>query len=155
MNMRILYLVIGAWFVVWISWLLSVYSGLPDIIPTHFNAAGEVDGHDGKASIWMLPGIALFTVLMTLVLPQAAPSLINYPVKMTEENRARQYALMLQFLSGLSLIILALFTYISWITVRIATSGEANENLGLGVWLLLAPMFGWIFLYLYRSFSVK
>lgn len=155
MNMRILYLGIAVWFVAWITWLLSVYTGLPDVIPTHFNAAGEVDGHGGKGSLWMLPGIALFTVLITLGLPQAAPSLINYPVKITEENRERQYALMLQFLSGLTLIMMALFTYISWITVRIATSGEANADLGLGVWLLIAPMFLWIFISIYRSWSVK
>jgi len=155
MSMRILYLVMAVWFVAWITWLLSVYTGLPDIIPTHFNAAGEVDGHGGKGFLWTLPGVALFTVLVTLGLPQAAPSLINYPIKLTEENRERQYRLMMQFLSVLSLIMMALFTYISWITVRIARSGEANEDLGLGVWALLVPMFGWVFVYLYRSWSVK
>lgn len=155
MSMRILYLVIAVWFVAWITWLLSVYAGLPDIIPTHFNAEGEVDGHGGKGFLWTLPGVALFTVLVTLGLPQAAPSLINYPVKLTEVNRARQHGLMMQFLTGLSLILMSLFTFISWITVRIALTGEANEELGLGVWLLLAPMFGWIFFYLFRSWSVK
>ena len=153
--MRIQNIVIAVWFVAWMTWLLSVYAALPDIIPTHFNAEGKVDGHGGKGFLWTLPGIALFTVLVTLGLPQAAPTLINYPVKLTEENRERQYRLMMQFLSVLSLIIMALFTFISWITVRIALTGEANEDLGLGVWLLIAPMFGWIFVYLFRSWSVK
>ena len=48
----------------WISimaiWLLTIisYTNLPDIIPTHYNAEGDVDGFGGKRMILIEPFIA-------------------------------------------------------------------------------------------------
>ena len=40
------------------------WGSLPDQIPTHYNFAGEADKWGGKASIWLLPGSALFCYLL-------------------------------------------------------------------------------------------
>ncbi|HQN57285.1 MAG TPA: DUF1648 domain-containing protein, partial [Saprospiraceae bacterium] len=38
-------------------WILTIanYSNLPEIIPTHYNGAGQPDGFGGKANILTLP----------------------------------------------------------------------------------------------------
>jgi len=53
--------------VLWV-WIGTSYSNLPDSIPTHFNAAGEADNFERKASIVSLPIIAtLLYIGLTLL----------------------------------------------------------------------------------------
>ncbi len=40
------------------------YAGLPEVIPTHFDIHGNVDGESGKTVIWLLPCIAAFIHLL-------------------------------------------------------------------------------------------
>ena len=47
---------------------------LPDPVPTHWNAAGEVDGWTPKPwGVWLMPVITLGTFLVLLVLPFISP----------------------------------------------------------------------------------
>lgn len=47
---------------------------LPDPVPTHWNAAGEVDGWTPKPwGVWLLPLISLGTFMVLLVLPVISP----------------------------------------------------------------------------------
>ncbi len=41
-----------------ITYAVISYSELPDTIPSHFNAKGEVDGYSEKSMIWSLPAIS-------------------------------------------------------------------------------------------------
>lgn len=51
-----------------IAYLASIYGSLPDIVPTHFNHKGEVDGRGEKSTLWVLvafmTGISLFTYFL-------------------------------------------------------------------------------------------
>lgn len=38
---------------------LISYKALPDTIPTHFNAAGEIDGYNGRGSVFVMPVVSL------------------------------------------------------------------------------------------------
>ncbi len=64
-------------FVIFIA--LTIYSymavrGLPDIVPTHWNAAGQIDGYGSKwIPALLMPGIVLFNILLMLVLPKISP----------------------------------------------------------------------------------
>lgn len=50
------------------------YPALPDPVPTHWNAAGEVDGWTDKPwGVWLIPLITLATTAVMLVLPAIAP----------------------------------------------------------------------------------
>ncbi|WP_261510042.1 DUF1648 domain-containing protein [Chryseobacterium paludis] len=40
------------------------YAGLPDIIPTHFDAQGNINGYDHKKMIWVAPSISTFVFLI-------------------------------------------------------------------------------------------
>ncbi|MBT8062676.1 MAG: SdpI family protein [Gammaproteobacteria bacterium] len=47
---------------------------LPDPVPTHWNAAGEVDGWTPKPwGVWLLPVISMATFVVLLVLPVISP----------------------------------------------------------------------------------
>lgn len=53
------------------------YSSLPDVIPSHFNARGEIDGWSGKASAAFFPSIVGFLMLAILGPIQFFPKLWN------------------------------------------------------------------------------
>ena len=55
------------------------WSRVPDRIPTHWNAAGEVDGYGGRfVGLLLLPLTALGLYGMFLVLPLLDPGKTNY-----------------------------------------------------------------------------
>ena len=58
---------------------IALYPGLPDLIPTHWNAAGEVDGYMQKFwGVFLVPVLMLgFTTLLTFV-PRIDPKRANY-----------------------------------------------------------------------------
>ena len=70
MNMRFVYIGIGTIYLFWLVYLFIHFRSLPETIPVHFNALGEVDGWGSRATIWFLPGIGLFTTLLVLFVPQ-------------------------------------------------------------------------------------
>ena len=109
-------------------------------IPTHFGADGRADGWGGKGSLLMLPIMAaVLYAAMTLL--ERFPWIYNYPDEITGENAARQYKLGRLLLEWMKFIVIAVFLYLQWQTVRVAegTSG------GLGFWFLpvfLLALFG-------------
>jgi len=97
------------------SWILmagfvcfAIYAHytLPDTIPTHFDASGKVDGH--KASLLMLPIVALFTFLLLSIISRY-PHYCNYPVEITEWNAEFQYRNGLRLLRIIKLIMIVIF----------------------------------------------
>ncbi|TGE38495.1 SdpI family protein [Desulfosporosinus fructosivorans] len=55
------------------------YPSLPDKVPTHWNASGEVNGYGSKLfGAFGLPAISLATYLLYLVLPYIDPKRKNY-----------------------------------------------------------------------------
>ena len=69
------------------------WSKLPDTIPIHFDLKGNADGWGSKATIWLLPCIALFIYATMTLAAGLSPKHINYPVRITPENAERQYRL--------------------------------------------------------------
>jgi uncharacterized membrane protein len=59
---------------------LYVYKDLPEMIPTHWNFSGKVDGWSPKMPYaFMLPAISLAMLIMFAVLPKIDPRKENYP----------------------------------------------------------------------------
>lgn len=53
---------------------LVLWNDMPDIVPTHFNAAGEADDFGPKwINAFLLPGIAVITYLFLLFIPKIDP----------------------------------------------------------------------------------
>jgi uncharacterized membrane protein len=58
------------------SLLYSLYmsSRLPDVVPTHWGLTGKPDAYGPKwVNLFLMPGVILFMVLLTLVLPRISP----------------------------------------------------------------------------------
>jgi uncharacterized membrane protein len=66
----------GAWALILVSFLVTawLWPALPDIVPTHWNAAGQVDGYGPKWHLLLLgPGLITATLLLFLALPWLSP----------------------------------------------------------------------------------
>jgi uncharacterized membrane protein len=129
-----------------------IYSGsLPDKIPVHFNAAGEVDGYGSRATLWMLPVIG-FIMYAGMTVLEFFPHIYNYPVEITEENAATQYRLATRLIRILKTVILLIFSFISYKTIDTGL----GKTVGLGKAFLpvfLLVTFGTIAVYLARSLN--
>ncbi|QQS30146.1 MAG: DUF1648 domain-containing protein [Sphingobacteriales bacterium] len=115
---------------IWIAVILN-YSSLPDLIPVHFNAAGQPDSFGQKYHILVLPVIAsLLSIGLTLLC--RSPHLLNYPVNITNENALYQYTIAIKTIRYLRLIIILIFGYLAFKIIQQA-NGQSD---GLGVWFL-------------------
>lgn len=122
------------------------YNRLPDSIPIHYDAGGNVDGFGSKSLIWLLPCIALVSYVIVKFAAQfgkgrSVESLrrMNSGLKnksdeavrkITEYNRSQA--------QWLKLIILILFFYLFWVTLQIAEGYYVKAN----PWIL----WGWVIL---------
>lgn len=92
-------------------YLVAAWKSLPDKLPMHYNAAGEIDRWSSKRELILLPVIAVFVYgLITLV--SAFPSSWNIPVKVTRENRKRVYQGIKSMLVFMKLEVMVLFAYL-------------------------------------------
>lgn len=104
--------------------IFQVWSGLPQTIPTHFDASGNPDGWGDKGMIWLLPAIGIVMIPLMLFL-RRVPWLSNTPIKITEQNAEYQYGLIVRLLSILASIVSLLFFVLIWDTVAIAKGGNS------------------------------
>jgi uncharacterized membrane protein len=143
------------WLLICSVWALTIshYKNLPDIIPTHYNAAGIADGFGEKWMILTLPLVA--TVLFTgLTILNKFPHIFNYPKDISTENALRQYTNATRLIRFLKLIIVIIFGLISYQTIR-ETKGQTE---GLGMWFLpvtIGLIFTPIIYFFLQSFQAK
>ena len=117
-----------------IGFTLYYSSRLPEAVPTHFNASGEPDDYGSKATLWMLPVVAI-VIYTILTLIGRIPEKFNYPVSITPANARREYTLRTRLLRYLKLALILMFFLISYKTVMVALGSSG----GLGIWFL--PVF--------------
>jgi uncharacterized membrane protein len=119
------------WFSVVVTWGLTIvfYNNLPDIIPIHYNIAGEADGFGEKENILTLPVIAtIFFVGLTIL--NRFPQIFNYPTDITTENALRQYTLATKMIRYLKLGLAVILGFITFETIQYAN----GQTEGLGMW---------------------
>ncbi len=142
----------GVLLALWV-WTGTSYSSLPDTIPTHFNAAGEADGFGRKVSIVGLPVIATLLYIGLTVLNRF-PHIFNFPTPITQGNALRQYTNATRMIRYLKLILVLVFTGISYQTIQ-----QANgTSEGLGIWFLpltLGLIFMPLLYFVIKSFQTK
>lgn len=120
--------------------VMASWSSLPERIPHHFNLAGVPDGWGGKWVLLLMPAIAaVFYGGLTVI--ALNPRVWNWPVTITPENAAPQYAVGRSMLTWLKVEVAWLLLVITWSIVSVAR-GAAK---GLGAWFV--PVFvGAVFL---------
>ncbi len=137
-----------------IYFVFNAYSSLPDTIPTHFGIDGKADAWGNKATLFILPSVSIFVYLLLTGISFLPSNMMNYPVKITDENKERQHQIALKLLRILKLVIVALFFYISY---QVVNSIKDTSD-GLGVWFLpifLIVVFSPIIYYIRKAIKLK
>ena len=130
-----------------IVYLLAQYGALPDSVPGHYNAAGEVDRWGSKTELFILPIVAaVLWVPMTIL--EKYPHTYNY-LNLREDNFEAQYKNGKLMMNVLKNEIVLLFSWITYQNIRVAI----GESEGLGAAFLpvfLAVIFGSLFIFMFR-----
>lgn len=88
-----IFLLISIWVFVGLK-----YAGLPDIIPTHFDGGGGINGYDHKKTIWFLPAIATFVFLVLISITRDVNSpLLHVPTSFRNKKSMKLFAYSILF----------------------------------------------------------
>lgn len=95
-----------------IIYLFCMWGKLPDEIPGHYNAAGEIDRMSPKSSLLavLVTGVVLYGGLEIL---GKFPQIWNTGVEVTAENKERVYRILKNMINGLKLSITVIFSFIT------------------------------------------
>lgn len=103
------------------GFLLIKWPDIPDKIPMHYNAAGEVNRIGSKSELLIMPFVSLFVYALITVLT-FFPSIWNVPVNVTGENREKVYGYVKSMVILLKAEVLAVFFYISYMIANVQQS---------------------------------
>ena len=126
---------------------------LPDSVPQHYDARGQVDAW---GPLWMLALLPLLSLVMVAGMTwlMRYPHRYNFPWPITAENARRQYRLANDLLGIVRTVIAWLFCLISWEVCRLAV-GESPLLGPLFLPLGLIPLFGSIAWYFVRAYRAR
>lgn len=93
-------------------YLVFNWGSIPDRIPCHYNAMGEIDRWGNKVELLILPAISWMTYIGLSVI-ERFPSVWNTGVKVTAENRERIYPIILNMIVTLKLVTTSIFVFLS------------------------------------------
>lgn len=127
-------------------YLIAAWKSIPDMVPSHFNAAGEIDSVVSKSTLLLLPIMGWLMFIMFSVI-EHFPQMWNTGVNVTQANMRRVYAISKSLLLTIKLLIVVDFTYIEICTIN---------NVGLSVWsmpVFLVMIFGSIIVHMIMLFK--
>lgn len=116
-----------------IIFTIMSYSDLPEIIPSHFDANGNVDGYSNKKFLWLLPAIGAVTLVGLFVLNKY-PYIHNYMVNITEENALKNYRLSTRIIRFTNVFTMLTFAIIVYAMIASAK----GEIFNFGSWFIYA-----------------
>lgn len=139
MEVCCLILLIAYW-----AFVLYAFNNMPEEIPTHFNASGEVDSTGGKDNVWLLPVITtIMYILLTLL--NRVPHIFNYPVEINEENASFQYALAMRLVRTMKLIIVLIFFAIAVLMFLVAKGILVGTGILVIILITVLPLIPVVF----------
>ncbi|MEW6362183.1 MAG: DUF1648 domain-containing protein [Acidobacteriota bacterium] len=105
--------------------IIFVWNILPEVIPIHFDFAGDVDQTGSKTDLLLLAGLSvLFYIGLTWL--GYYPEKFNYPWKINPNERERQYSLARKFIRLIKAESVWIFAVISFQVVAVAF-GKINK----------------------------
>lgn len=106
------------WIFIIALWSITIisYNQLSDIIPTHFNLKGEVDGYGEKWTIFLVASIATILFLAMSYLNKF-PHRFNYLTVITKDNALRQYTIATRVIRFLKILMVAIFLLTTYQTI--------------------------------------
>ena len=128
------------------NFLSITWKNIPDMIPGHYNIAGEIDKYSSKNSIWILivVQILLFTMMSVL---ERFPNIWNTGVQITEGNRERVYTNLRNMQTYLKMMIMIYFSYMTLQSI----AGERLNSISVFAFLIL--IFGGMAIFLLKIFK--
>lgn len=126
-------------------WLGLQWNAIPEQVPVHYNALGEIDNWGEKVVLLILPWILYGVFLLIGAFPQTW----NIPISVTEANRERVYSITSHFVSTLKMEIVAFLTAFAVLSALV---------LSLPLWvpfILIGSVISTIIYYLVRLFRAK
>ncbi|HTX58067.1 MAG TPA: DUF1648 domain-containing protein [Verrucomicrobiae bacterium] len=132
--------------------LFRAYGGLPDRIPTHFDALGQPNGWGPKASLLLLPGVGAFVLLLLFLLRNAPP---NLPFAVSPDHRERVRAISRTMAAWLAAVVMAGFCAMEAGLLESARTGTLAAGFPPSVGALAAATLGCLALFLYRMYRVR
>ena len=119
----------------------------------HFDFSGTPDSWDSKQSLLYPAGVGVILYLVMIVLSRF-PHLNNYLVAITESNAEKQYRMAVTLMLTLANVMIWMFTYIVWQTIRTALG--YSEGLGEQfLYVILLVTLGPIVVYLIASLRAR
>lgn len=101
--------------------------GEGNIIPVHYNSAGEIDAWGNRSSLWILPLLALLFYIGFSVLEKYYKRW-NFPIKITVGNAASVYRAGVSLVRRLKLFFLLIFAYLNNSSLAVALGYDIRWN---------------------------
>jgi uncharacterized membrane protein len=98
-------------------YLIINWGSLPEQIPGHYNAAGEIDRWGKKGELVALPIISTVMYLLLTVV-QHFPSIWNIPITVTDKNRDQVYRITKSLLMFLKTVLISVFFYLNYNSMK-------------------------------------
>ena len=138
-------------------WLITMiaFFTLPETIPTHYNALGQVDNYGSKTTLFILPAIASI-IFIGITKLNKYPHIFNYTVTITQENTESQYTVatrMLRILKLVCVLVFFLIVLFTWLTTLGNVTGLGRWFLPFALSLVIIPV-GYFLIKLFRSKQV-
>ena len=147
------FLAIGILVFHWI-FMLYYYNKLPQIIPSHIDSNGEIDGMGPKGLIFLLPTISILMYILISVVNKN-PHCFNFPYPITEENAERQYRNSLMMNRVMKMLVQLMFLCVTANTISTALPFGLKF---VGLWMLpfgISLVFISMFFFVFRGFKLK
>ena len=129
-------ILISTFFIIamWV-YLYIVWSGIPNVIPTHFGFSGTPDRFGNRNSMFLQPIIASIMHVFLVVLSKI-PHCFNYPVSVTEKSAEALYKRGKQLILLLDMEISLMFLILLWEDIQTAIGNIS----GLGIEIMCMSM---------------
>ena len=111
-----------------VVYLFLAWGSIPDRVPGHYNALGEVDHWSGKNRLIVLPIIS-WLIFGFITLVERYPQIWNTGITVTEQNRERVYRLLKNLIALVKMYVLLMFASLTVLS---------SLALNLPMWYILA-----------------
>lgn len=131
---------------------ITFYSKIPSTIPIHFDIAGIPNGVGSKVHLIFAPCLGA-VVYIGLFFIKRYSIHMNYPIPVTDENRADLLRLTLQMMRWLRVAIALFFMLLAISMVRIGLGVSDRASIYFLIYFLLA-LAGIVGFYMYRMIQL-
>lgn len=98
-------------------WLIVIYPTIPDQVPTHYGAGGEITAWGGKGILWLMPVVGIVDDIIMWGVQFLPRQSWNTGVKVTVQNAAYVYGCAHDMIAQLRFTMSVLFASLSAVTI--------------------------------------